>query len=84
MQKFLEGEIDAIFRPTVIFSYTNKLKITELANAETNPPQNLQDNGATRPVSTQILLLHSLLEETSVASAEPLTLPRVKARYYAL
>ena len=53
IHKVSEGEIDAIVRPTVLFSHNDKLKIPELVDAETDPPENLQDNGATPPVGTQ-------------------------------
>ena len=61
MYKVSEGEIDAIVRPTVIFYHTKQLGILELANAETDPYKNLQDNGATLPVGTKPLLPHSSL-----------------------
>ena len=37
MYAVLVEDIGAIVRPTVIFSHTIELKITELADAETNP-----------------------------------------------
>ena len=46
-------EIDAIIRPTVLFTHTNNLKPTELADAESNPTEKHQDNGATPPLNTQ-------------------------------
>ena len=55
------------------------MEIPELANTETDPPQNLQDNGAMPPVSTQPSLPYSPLEDTSVASAEPPPCPRVES-----
>ena len=70
MHKFLEGDIDAIKRPTVLFSHTDELEIPELANNETNLPQNLQYNGATSPVNTQPSPLQSPPEYTLVASVE--------------
>ena len=39
--KVLEVYIDAISRPTVIFSHTKEIEIPELADAETDPPKNL-------------------------------------------
>ena len=60
MHEVSEGNVGAIARPTVLFYHTDELKIPELDDAETNPPENLQDNGATPSVNTQISLLHSL------------------------
>ena len=37
----------------VLFSRIDELKIPELDNADTDPPENHQDNGATPPVNTQ-------------------------------
>ena len=77
MHKVSEGEINAIVRPTVLFSHIDEIKIPELADAdadadaETDPPENLQDIGATSPVSTQPYPPHSPLEDTLVASAKP-------------
>ena len=72
MQKILEGDIKAIARPTVLFSQTNELKIPELDDTDTNPSENLEDNGATPPVNTQKSPPRSPQEDTLVASAEPL------------
>ena len=52
MHEVLEGEIGTIIRPTVLFSHTNEIEITELADAETDPPKNHQNNSATLPVNT--------------------------------
>ena len=52
MHTVLEGDINDITQPTVIFSHTYELEIPELANAETDPPKNLQENGAAPPVNT--------------------------------
>ena len=79
MHKVLEGEIDTIARPTVIFSCIDELEISELDDAETDPPENHKDNGATLPVNTQPFPPHSPPEDTSVASAAPLLHPRVEA-----
>ena len=84
MHKVSEGDINDIIQPTVLFSYTGELKIRELADAETNPSENLQDNGATLPVGTQISLPQSPLEEIMFASSEPPQCPRVEAGYAAL
>ena len=58
MHEVSEGEIDAIERPTVLFSHTEELKMLELANANTDPPKSLQDYGATPLVNTQPYLTH--------------------------
>ena len=63
----------------MIFSRTDKLKITELANAETSPLENHQDNVATPLVNTQPSPTQSPLEETSVASSAPLSRPLIEA-----
>ena len=79
MHKVSDGEIDAITWPAVLFSHTDKLKILELTDAETNQPKNHQDRGATPPVNTQPFLPHTPLEETLVASIEPPPHPHVEA-----
>ena len=79
MHEVSEGEIDAIDRPAVLLSYTNELKILDLDNAETDPPENLQDNSATSPVNTQPSPLHSTPEDTLVASAGPPPCPCIEA-----
>ena len=71
MHEVLEGEIDAIARPMVIFYRTNELKILELTDINTSLPENLQDNVATPPIGTHASYPHSPLEDTSVASAKP-------------
>ena len=70
MQEVAEGDLDATTWPTVLFYHTDELEITELADAETNPPENYQDNGATQMVNTQSPLLHSPPRDNSFASAE--------------
>ena len=52
MHEVAEGELEKISRPMVIFSHTNEIEIPELTNAETNPSENHQNNGATPPVNT--------------------------------
>ena len=84
MHKVLEVDINAITRPTVLFSYTGELKIMELANAENEPPENHQDNGVTPPVNTQPYPPQSPPEDTSVASAKPPPRPCIKAGDVAL
>ena len=44
MHEFLEGELDAIAQPTVIFFHTDELEIPELSDAKTNPSENYQYN----------------------------------------
>ena len=84
MYEFLEGELDVIARLTVLFSRTNELKFTELANSETNLPENHQYNGTTPPVRTQHSPMQSHPEDTSVASDAPSLRPHVEAGNAAL
>ena len=79
MHEVLEGDIDTIVRPTLLFSHTNELKIPELANAKTNPPKKLQDNGAILPIGTQPSLPHSPLEDTPIALTNNPPLSQVEA-----
>ena len=39
--ELLEGDINTIAQPTVFFYLTNELKMTEFADSETGPPENL-------------------------------------------
>ena len=75
MHKVAEGKIDAIAQPKMLFSHIDELEIPELNNADTNSPENHQDNGTTPPVNTQPSLSHSTPEYTSVASSAPLPRP---------
>ena len=68
----------------MILYHNNKLKIMDIADTETNLTKNLQDNGATPPVGTQIYLPYSPLEDTLVILAYPTPWPRVEAGDYAL
>ena len=61
MHDVMEGELDAIEQPTVLFSRIDKIELPELANSDTNPLENYQDNGAMPPVNTQPSLLQSPL-----------------------
>ena len=79
MHKVSEGELDTIAQPTVILSHTDEPEILELADDNTDPPENHQDNGATPPVNTQPSQPHSSPEDTLVASAETPPHPRVEA-----
>ena len=63
----------------MFFFHTDELKIPELADADTEPPKNLQYNSATPLVSTHPYLLHSPQEDTLFASAEPPPFPHVKS-----
>ena len=56
----------------MIFYHTDEIEIPELADADTDPPENHQDNGATPPVNTQTSPPHSHPEDTSFDSAKPL------------
>ena len=79
MHKVVEGKLDAIAVPTVLFSRIDKLEIPELNDAETKQPENHQDNGATPPVNTQTSLSHLALEDTPMDSAVPLLRPHIEA-----
>ena len=68
----------------VLFFHINELKILELADAETNPPKNLQCNGSTPLVGTDPFFLQSPLEYTSVSLAGPHPCPHVKYGYASL
>ena len=63
----------------VLFTHTNKLEIPKIADAETNPTKNHQDNGATSQLGTQPSSSHSSLTDTSVAPAKPPPIPHVEA-----
>ena len=84
MHEVSEEDIDAIVQPTVLFSHTEEIEIPELADAKTDPTENIQDNGTTLPVSTQTCLPHSPLKETLVALAETLPYHSVEAGDVAL
>ena len=63
----------------MFFSHNDELGITELADTNTNPPENYQDNGAMPPVNTQLSMSHSPPEDTSATSSEPPPRPGVEA-----
>ena len=84
MHKVAEGELIKIARPTMLFSRMDELKIPELDNDETDPPENHQDNGATLPVNTHPSPLHSPLDDVSLTSAAPSPCPCVEAGNAAL
>ena len=79
MHEVAEGDLAELARSTVLFSRINKLEIPELDNAETDPPENHQDNGATLLVNTQSSPPHSPPKDISVASSAPPPRPRVEA-----
>ena len=84
MHEVAEGELVELARPTVLLSRIKELEIPELDDAKTDPPENHQDNGTTPLVKIQPFLPHSPLEDASVASSPPPSLPRVKAGNAAL
>ena len=55
MYKVSEREIDAIVRLTVLFYHTKQIGILELSDTDTDPSENLQENGATLPVGTSAI-----------------------------
>ena len=79
MYEVTEGKLNAIEQPTVIFSCSDELKIPEIDDAKTNPPENHQDNRATLPVKTHHSPPHSPLEDTFVDSTTTTPCPRVEA-----
>ena len=84
MHEILEGDINDIFQTTVLLSHTNMLEIPGLADAKTDPPEKLQDYGATPPINTQISPPHSPPEDALVTSANHPPCPRVTTRDAAL
>ena len=52
MHEVAEGKLFKLTRPTVLFSHIDELKLPELDDAETDLPENHQDNGAMPPVNT--------------------------------
>ena len=74
-----EDELVDIARLTVILYRIDELKILELNNADTDPPENHQDNGVMSSVNTQPSLSHSPPEDTPVASDAPPPHPLVDA-----
>ena len=84
MHEVVESELVELARPTVLFSCIDELELPELGDAETDPPEKPQDNGATPPVLTQQSLSHPPLEDALVAPAAPSPRPRVEASDAAL
>ena len=79
MHKASEVDLVKLAQPIVLFYRIDELKIPELDDAETELPENHQDNGATPPVNTQPSPLHSPLEYVLVDSAAPPPIPHVNA-----
>ena len=63
----------------LIFAHTNKLKIMEIDNANTDPTKNHQYNVAMPPLGTQPSSPHSPLTKNFVAKAESPPHPHVEA-----
>ena len=78
MHEVAEGDLVKLAGPMVIFSRIDELKLPDLDNAKTDPPENHQDNGATPLVNTYPSPLHSPLEYTLVASVAPPPCPHVE------
>ena len=75
----MEVDLNETTQQMVLFYHTDKLNILELANSETNPPENNQYNDTTLPVNTQPSLSHSPPGDTSFASVELSPCQRVEA-----
>ena len=84
MHEVAESELVELTRPTMLFSCINELELPDIDDAETDPEENLQNNGATPQVFTQPSPLHSPLEDALVSPAAPLQYPHVKAGNVAL
>ena len=79
MHKVAERNLVKLARPTVIFSCIDDLKLPEIYNAETNPAENLQENGAMPLVRTQKSSPYSLIEDASLTPDAPPPYPHVEA-----
>ena len=55
MHEVSVGYIYYILLPTLLFSHTDEIGIPKITDAETNPNENLQDNGAVPPAGTHPL-----------------------------
>ena len=84
MHEVAEGKLVKIAWPTVLFILIDELKIPELDDAETYPPENHQDNGAMPPVNTQPSSPHLPLKDALVDPSAPPPRPHVEARNAAL
>ena len=62
----------------MLFTHTNKIEIPELADDETDPTENLEDDGTTSTIITQPYLPHSPQEDTSFGLDETLPYHRVE------
>ena len=67
MHEVAEDYLVKLSQPMVLFSRIDDSELSELNNAETDPPENHQDNGATLPVNTHPSPPHSSLEDALVA-----------------
>ena len=79
MHEVAECDIIEFAQSTVISPRIDELEILELNDANTDPPENHQDNDATPTVNTQPSLPHSPMEGTSVSSATPPPHPCIEA-----
>ena len=79
MHDVAEGKLDILARLTMIFSCIDEIETMELNNAETNLPENHQDNCAPPLAKTQPSLPHSPPADTLAASILPPPRPRVGA-----
>ena len=73
-----------MLQPTVLFAYSNELEIPVLADSETDPTKNHQDNDTTPPLGTKSSSSHSPLEDILVAPEKPHICTHVKVRDAAL
>ena len=78
MHKVADSELIKLALPTVLLSCIDEIELLELDGAETDLPENNQDNDTTPPVNNQPSPLHSTLEDASVAPAVPPPRPHVK------
>ena len=76
-------EINDFTQPTKLFSHTNEVDPTELAEDEITPSEKHQYNGASPPHGTRPLLPHSPLIYASVMPESPELLLHVDAGYAA-
>ena len=84
MHEVAESDLVKLTLTTFISSCIGELEFPEPEDAETDPPEKHQDNGAMLPVNTQPSPPHSPLEDALVAPAAPPPQPRVESRDAAL
>ena len=70
-------DIKEFTQPTDLFTYPDKLNPMYLADDKTTPTESHQENGALPPHVTQPYSQNSPLTDASVATNEPMLLPRV-------